>query len=156
MSRKGNKNNQQASQPGQGNGLPPPPDQVRERRKVPPGQVYRRPSRWRKALKWETLRWVLVLLAVAGLAFGYGKFFSGAARSGQAAAEIEAQRGIIDVHEHTQSIDDVPKTLGAMDALGIGKVCLMGSSNFTLTLNPDVGFTGYDENNEQLMQICEK
>ena len=100
MSRKGDKNNQQASQPGQGNGLPPTPDQVRERRKVPSGQVYRRPSRWRKALKWETLRWVLVLLAIAGLAFGYGRFFSGAARSGKAAAKIEAQRGIIDVHEH--------------------------------------------------------
>lgn len=63
---------------------------------------------------------------------------------------------IIDVHEHIKSINEAPKMLEVMDALGIEKTCLMGSSDFTLTLNPDIGFTGYDQNNEQLMAICEK
>ncbi|MCX5758863.1 MAG: amidohydrolase family protein, partial [Candidatus Hydrogenedentes bacterium] len=69
---------------------------------------------------------------------------------------IQEQRLIIDVHEHIASLEDVPKMLTAMDALGIGKTCLMGSSKFTLTLNPSIGFTGYDEVNEQLLRICEK
>ncbi|HPC16602.1 MAG TPA: amidohydrolase family protein [Candidatus Hydrogenedentes bacterium] len=69
---------------------------------------------------------------------------------------IQEQRLIIDVHEHIASLEEVPKMLAAMDAAGIGKTCLMGSSRFTLTLNPSVGFTGYDEVNEELMKICEK
>lgn len=63
---------------------------------------------------------------------------------------------IIDVHEHIGSIERAPTALHVMDLLGIEKMVLMGSSNFTLTLNQSVGFTGYDENNEQLMEICEK
>jgi predicted TIM-barrel fold metal-dependent hydrolase len=40
-----------------------------------------------------------------------------------------------------------------MDELGIGKMCLMGSSKFTITLNEEDGFTEIDENNEELMKI---
>lgn len=63
---------------------------------------------------------------------------------------------IIDVHEHIRDIEDVPKVLAAMDAVGISKTCLMGSSLFTLTLNPNIGFTKTDENNEELMRIREQ
>jgi len=74
--------------------------------------------------------------------------------------EDAAKRGkparIIDVHEHIKSINEAPKLLEVMDALGIEKTCLMGSSDFTLTLNPSIGFTGHDKNNEQLIAICDK
>ena len=67
---------------------------------------------------------------------------------------IQADGLILNDHEHIQSIDDVPKMLAAMDDLGVKRVSLMGSSWFTITLNPSVGFTRYDWNNEQLIQIC--
>lgn len=70
-----------------------------------------------------------------------------------ALAEIQAKRLIVDVHEHIQSLEEAPKFLAAMDRLGIQTVCLMGSSKFTLTLNESYGFTGYDENNEELIEI---
>lgn len=63
---------------------------------------------------------------------------------------------IIDVHEHIKSLANAPKLLAAMDELGIEKTLLMGSSVFTLTLNQNLGFTRYDENNEELLRICEK
>ncbi|MCF6286421.1 MAG: amidohydrolase family protein, partial [Candidatus Hydrogenedentes bacterium] len=68
-------------------------------------------------------------------------------------ALIQAERRIIDVHEHIESLEQVPLYLAAMDQLGIQKMCLMGSSKFTLTLNERLGFVGYDENNEELMKI---
>jgi len=70
-------------------------------------------------------------------------------------AEIQAQRRIINVHEHIQSLEYAPIYLDIMDELGIQKICLMGSSMFTLTLNESYGFTGYDENNEELLKIVE-
>jgi predicted TIM-barrel fold metal-dependent hydrolase len=66
---------------------------------------------------------------------------------------IQVTRRIIDVHEHIQSADLAPVYLQCMDDLGIARICLMGSSNFTLTLNEKYGFTGYDENNEELLKI---
>ena len=63
---------------------------------------------------------------------------------------------IVDVHEHIRDIEDVPRVLAAMDAVGISKTCLMGSSLFTLTLTPNAGFTKTDENNEELMKIREQ
>ncbi len=68
---------------------------------------------------------------------------------------IQEQRLILNDHEHIESLEQVPIMLAAMDQLGIQRVALMGSSRFTLTLNPEVGFTDYDWNNEQLLQICE-
>ena len=63
---------------------------------------------------------------------------------------------IIDTHEHIQSAAQAPLLIAAMDALGIQKTILLGSSAFTLTQNPDLGFTGYDENNEELLKICQE
>jgi predicted TIM-barrel fold metal-dependent hydrolase len=68
-------------------------------------------------------------------------------------AEMQKQHKIIDVHEHIESLAEAPLFLKAMDQLGIQKICLMGSSEFTLTLNEALGFTGYDENNEELIKI---
>ncbi len=62
----------------------------------------------------------------------------------------------INIHEHIQSEAEVPKLLAVMDALGIERTVLVGSSWFTITLNEDVGFTRYDENNEALLRIVER
>ena len=67
--------------------------------------------------------------------------------------EIQEQGLIIDVHEHIESLKVAPVYIEAMDDLGIAKVCLMGSSKFTLTMNERYGFTGYDENNNALIDI---
>lgn len=68
-------------------------------------------------------------------------------------AEIQKKHLIIDVHEHIESLAEASKFVKAMDQFGIQKICLMGSSEFTLTLNESLGFTGYDENNEELLKI---
>ncbi len=74
---------------------------------------------------------------------------------GLSLAEIQEQRLIVDVHEHIQGLEVASIYVEVMDELGIGTMCLMGSSLFTLTLNEEYGFTGYDENNEQLLDIVE-
>ena len=71
-------------------------------------------------------------------------------------AQIQAQKRIIDVHEHIGSADLAHLYIEIMDELGIGKMCLMGSSTFTLTMQESYGFTGYDENNEELIHTIEQ
>lgn len=67
--------------------------------------------------------------------------------------EIQAQKLVIDVHEHIGSLELASIYLDVMDEFGIRKMCLMGSSEFTLTLDESKGFTGYDRNNEELLKI---
>lgn len=67
--------------------------------------------------------------------------------------ELQAARKIVDVHEHIMSMNDVPVMLETMDAMGIAKTVLMGSSWFTITLREQAGFTRYDENNAALLEI---
>jgi len=69
--------------------------------------------------------------------------------------EIQAQRRIINVHEHIQNLELASIHLSVMDELGIRKICLMGSSWFTITLDEKYGFTRYDENNEELLKIAQ-
>jgi len=69
--------------------------------------------------------------------------------------EIINDQLIIDVHEHIESLEQAQIYLAVMDKLGIRKMCLMGSSKFTLTLNEEDGFTEVDENNEELIKIIE-
>lgn len=69
--------------------------------------------------------------------------------------EMQEQQLLVDVHEHIGELTDAPVYLDVMNELGIKKIYLMGSSKFTLTLNESFGFTGYDENNEQLMKILQ-
>ena len=74
---------------------------------------------------------------------------------GLSLAELQSQQLIINVHEHIQSLEYAPVYLDMMDELGIAKICLMGSSMFTLTLKEKYGFTRYDENNDELLKIVE-
>jgi predicted TIM-barrel fold metal-dependent hydrolase len=60
---------------------------------------------------------------------------------------------IINVHEHIQSLDQAKVHLTVMDKLGVERMALLGSSWFTITLRDEVGFTRYDENDEELMKI---
>lgn len=63
--------------------------------------------------------------------------------------------GIINVHEHIQSFEQAKTHVTVMDQLGVERMALLGSSWFTLTLDDAVGFTRYDENNDELMKIVE-
>jgi len=133
----------------------------------------------RYLLEWLTLGLVVGLVLGAGIAF---VVFKGLEKDEEpTAADIQTQRSISDDfrddpslfdgltldaiqaqglilndHEHIQSLSEVPTLIAAMDNLGIQRVALMGSSWFTITLNPSVGFTRYDENNEELLKICEQ
>ena len=97
-------------------------------------------------------RFFLVLAAVLIGLFAashlYSRISFNPKAASQAYQQIRAEHKIVDVHEHIQSINEVPRLLVAMDSLGIGKTILLGSSWFTITLDPKVGFTRYDENNE--------
>ncbi len=67
-------------------------------------------------------------------------------------SELQTRKMIIDVHEHLGAFDLAPVYLEVMDTLGIGKMCLMGSSKFTLTLDEKYGFTELDANNDALLR----
>jgi predicted TIM-barrel fold metal-dependent hydrolase len=74
----------------------------------------------------------------------------------EALQRIIDSRRIVNVHEHIQDIRQGPTVLEAKDRFGIGRTLLMGSSWFTITLNERVGFTRYDQNNEELIKIAQE
>jgi hypothetical protein len=61
---------------------------------------------------------------------------------------------LINVHEHLQSSGEAPKLLHAMDETGIDRVVIVGSSAFTITGNYCLGFTRYDENNREIIDLA--
>ncbi len=60
---------------------------------------------------------------------------------------------IIDVHEHLKGEPEAKMLLKEMDKLGIQRTSLMGSTTYTLTLNPIYGFEGWKDNNESLLKV---
>jgi len=70
-------------------------------------------------------------------------------------AAMQADGAIINVHEHLQSELVEPVLSDAMSANGIGQTVLVGSSWFTITMDPAVGFTRYEWNNNQLLALAE-
>ena len=58
---------------------------------------------------------------------------------------------IINMHEHIQSINEADKLIKAMDENNISITVLLGSPKQTLYFKG--GFSGYDENNEELLKI---
>ncbi|MFW6149724.1 MAG: amidohydrolase family protein [Atribacterota bacterium] len=60
---------------------------------------------------------------------------------------------IINAHEHVQSEENLPILLKAMEDCRVKKMVFLGTSDFTFYLDPDYGFTGYDENNETIVKI---
>lgn len=71
----------------------------------------------------------------------------------EALKRIIDNRLIVNAHEHAENIEDVPRMLAFMDEYGIKETVLLGSSHFTITLNPRVGFTLYDQYNENMLEI---
>ncbi|HLP79727.1 MAG TPA: amidohydrolase family protein [Acidobacteriota bacterium] len=61
---------------------------------------------------------------------------------------------IVNIHEHIESVKEADKLLVAMDANEIATVILVGSPRQTLFSG--VGFTEYDENNEQILTLVKK
>jgi len=67
--------------------------------------------------------------------------------------ERRAGFDIINAHEHVQSEENIPMLKQAMEDCQVEKMVMLGTSDFTFYLNPDYGFTGYDENNEIIIKI---
>lgn len=67
-----------------------------------------------------------------------------------------AQKKVLNAHEHIQGENNVPDLMKLMDAVGMSKTVLVGSSWFTITMNDSVGFTRYDENNEAILNIAKE
>jgi len=63
---------------------------------------------------------------------------------------------IINAHEHVQSEKNISLIQKAMEDCQIKKMVLLGTSDFTFFLNPDYGFTGYEENNEFIIKLSQE
>lgn len=74
----------------------------------------------------------------------------------EALTRIIASGKIINAHEHAQNEGNMEMLGEMMSRMGMQKTALMGSSWFTITMNDRVGFTRYDENNEELLRIAKK
>lgn len=61
---------------------------------------------------------------------------------------------LTNVHEHIQSRGEASLLLRLMDSCEIEKTVLLGSSAFTLTSDYRYGFSGYEENNWQIIEIA--
>lgn len=102
-------------------------------------------------IKWAVI--ILVVLCLGGLGLR-GPDILAYFNQPLPLEQIQQRKLIVDVHEHIQSLEEAHIFLDIMDELGIGKMLLMGSSSFTLTLDEKVGFTNYDTNNEELLKIA--
>jgi len=71
-------------------------------------------------------------------------------------AQLRANRKIANAHEHVQDEGNIGEVLAMMDAWGMGKTALFGSSRFTITLYERSGFSGYDENNALILDAAKK
>lgn len=63
---------------------------------------------------------------------------------------------IVDVHEHVLNMDEAKRLLPYMDELGVSRMCLLGATQYTFTLNDRYGFEGFEANNEELLKIKER
>ena len=67
--------------------------------------------------------------------------------------ERRADFKIINAHEHVQSFSNIPLLLKMMEDCQIEKMIMLGTSKFTFYLNPKYGFSEYDKNNEEIINI---
>jgi len=67
-----------------------------------------------------------------------------------------ASFNIIDAQEHIQSLKNVPLILKYMKDCQIEKMILLGTPDYTFYLNLKYGFTGIDENNEEIIKISKE
>jgi predicted TIM-barrel fold metal-dependent hydrolase len=70
--------------------------------------------------------------------------------------ERRAEFHIINAHEHVQSEENLPTLRKAMDDCQVEKLVMLGTSDFTFYLDPEYGFTGYDENNKNIVKMSKE
>jgi len=70
--------------------------------------------------------------------------------------ERRSEFNIINAHEHVQSEENIPMLRKAMEDCQVEKIVMLGTSDFTFFLDPEYGFTGYEENNETIIGISNK
>jgi predicted TIM-barrel fold metal-dependent hydrolase len=70
--------------------------------------------------------------------------------------EKRAEFHIINAHEHVQSEENLPTLRKAMDDCQVEKLVMLGTSDFTFYLDPEYGFTGYDENNKNIVKMSKE
>ncbi|MCB9527684.1 MAG: amidohydrolase family protein [Myxococcales bacterium] len=100
------------------------------------------------------MRRVAVVLLVAAVAVGAGVV---AMRVARPPVEPPTMlRTVVNVHEHIESVNEAEKLLEAMDRAGIALTALMGSSRFTITENQGDGFTQFEENNREILEIARR
>jgi len=73
-----------------------------------------------------------------------------------ATKERRAAFKIINAHEHVQSFSNIPLLLKVMEDCQMEKMILLGTSKYTFYLNPKYGFSEYDKNNEEIINISKK
>lgn len=137
------KNNQSASAPA--------PKQTQPPERIRNDFVHINRKRRSPILKWAII--VILVLILGGVGMR-GPDILAYFNQPLTLEQIQQRKLIVDVHEHIESLDEAHIYLDIMDELGIGKMLLMGSSSFTLTLDEKVGFTNYDTNNEELLKIA--
>ena len=71
-------------------------------------------------------------------------------------AENEFKYDIINVHEHVLSFDHLEKYYPAMEEYGISKIAFLGTPYQTFGIKDETGavFSGYDENNTEILKIA--
>jgi len=74
----------------------------------------------------------------------------------QEVRERRAGFHIINAHEHVQGIENLPLLREAMEDCQVEKMVMLGTSDFTFYLDPDYGFTGYDENNDFIVKMSQE
>lgn len=63
---------------------------------------------------------------------------------------------VINTQEHIESTLEVDKLITVMNAANIAKTVLVGSPQELLSYQGEQGFSGYDENNEKILEIAEE
>jgi predicted TIM-barrel fold metal-dependent hydrolase len=61
--------------------------------------------------------------------------------------------GICNAHEHVLNRKQLPKLLSAMERTGVVRTAILGSPRYTYYLGT-AGFTEYDENNEEVLEMA--
>ncbi|MGB2783413.1 MAG: amidohydrolase family protein [Atribacterota bacterium] len=73
-----------------------------------------------------------------------------------ATRERRADFKIINAHEHVQSFSNIHLLLKVMEDCQMEKMILLGSAKYTIYLNPKYGFSEYDKNNDEIINISKK
>lgn len=63
---------------------------------------------------------------------------------------------VIDGHEHISSMEEADLLIDVMDAANVAKTVIVGSPNELLNYQGEKGFSGFEENNQEILDIATK